>query len=135
MSKIVDGIRRTKVTFNILEKVVAAIAAMEPADRRDTTGRTLAIIRVLNQEGLLGKKRHLAAAIDFRLEALARLSHRPELRAWSLPGDVTGIIHVQPVVWKAVAVEPLLEEGDRPAFNADSFFRRLTALSKAAGRG
>lgn len=135
MSDIVDAIRRTKVTADILEKVVAALAAMESADRRDFTGRAVTTIRVLDEEGLLRQQPHLAAAIEFRLEALARLSHRPELKAWSLPGDIEGMIHVQRVVWKVVAAEPLREEGNRPAFDADSFFRRLTALSEAAGRG
>ncbi len=135
MSDIVGDIIRTKVTAEILEKVVIAFAAMEPADRRDFTGRAVTVIRVLDEEGLLGQHPRLAAAIEFRLEALARLSHRPELKAWSIPGDVEEMIYLQPLVWEAVAAEPLREESNRPAFDPDSFFRRLTALSKAAGRG
>jgi hypothetical protein len=134
VSDIVDAICRTKVKAKTLQRAVAVLAELDVEDR-DFEGRVIAIIRALNEDGSDRSQPHLAAAIEFRLEAFARLSQRPELKAWSLPGDVEGMMHVQHVVWKAVAAEPLRVEGNRPAFDADSFFRRLTALSDAAGRG
>ncbi len=135
MNGIVNAIFQTAVTPELLEKAVAAVAKLESDDRKDLTGRAMAIIRMLDEEGLSGHELHLAAAIDFRLEALARLVHRPEMKAWSLPGDMEGMLHVQRIVWEAVAAEPLVEDGDRAAFDPDGFFKRLTALSEAAGHG
>jgi hypothetical protein len=133
LSKIIDQIGRTKVTADMLEKVVAAFAAMEPADRRDITARAVTIIRVLDEEGHLSRP-DLATAIEFRLEALALLSNRSELKVWALPGEVPGLLHVQRVVFEAAATEPLLQKKNRPAFDPDSFFKRLTGLSDALGQ-
>jgi len=83
----------------------------------------------------LGKHRHLSAAIEFRLEALARLSDRPEMKAWSIPDNIDGVMHIQGVVLRAAAAEPLREEDNRPSFDPESFFRRLIRMSKEAGRG
>jgi len=54
LRKYVDEIFRTKVPADVLEKVVAAFAAMDPVDRSNVTGRAIRVARVLHEEGLLG---------------------------------------------------------------------------------
>jgi hypothetical protein len=56
MSDFVEKIFRTKVTAQLLQKVLAALAAMDAADRRDFTGRAVVVARVLHEEGLLEKQ-------------------------------------------------------------------------------
>ena len=130
-----DAIFQTKVTPEILGRVLQAFGEMEPEDRKDMTGRALMVIRILDEEGLLDEEPHLAAAIEFRLEALARLAARPELKAWSIPGDVKGMVRLDPVVLEAAASEPLRDFNNRVAFDPESFFKRLMYISGEAGHG
>ena len=131
----VEDIFRTKVTPEILAKVLSAFDTMEPEGLKDMTARVVTVNRLLDEEGLLDEEPHLAAAIQFRLEALARLAGRPELKAWSIPDDVAGMLHLNPVVLEATSSEPLKEENDRPVFDAKSFFKRLLSISHEEGRG
>ena len=119
----------------MLGKVLTAFGTMKPGDWNDMTARVVTVIRLLDEEGLLDEEPHLAAAIQFRLEALARLAGRPELKAWSIPDDVAGMLHLNPVVLQATSSEPLKEENDRPVFDAESFFKRLLSISHEEGRG
>ncbi len=57
------------------------------------------------------------------------------MKAWSIPDNIDGVMHIQGVVLRAAAAEPLREEDNRPSFDPESFFRRLIRMSKEAGRG
>ena len=87
MDNIVKAICDTKVDPKILGQVPEALAEMDQEDRRDFTVRSITVIRILDELSLLDTSPDLAAAIEFRLRAPARVSVRPELRAWSIPGD------------------------------------------------
>jgi hypothetical protein len=69
-------------------------------------------------------------AIQFRLEALAELSDHPKLLAWSMASDTEEMIFIRDEVLEAAAKEPLLEDGNRPAFDPESFFSRLLMLTE-----
>jgi hypothetical protein len=64
------------------------------------------------------------AAIDWRCLALARLYHRPEFKYWSVRSH-DGVITIGPILLEAAAIEPLIETGGEPGFDADRFFKRL----------
>jgi hypothetical protein len=74
------------------------------------------------------------AAIDWRLQALARLSTRPQFRNWSLAGPDGNAI-IAWTVLKAAATEPLIEIDGQPGFDADRFFERLVAMRKEDRHG
>jgi hypothetical protein len=74
-------------------------------------------------------------AIDFRLQALARLRKDSVLRGWSIPGAEPGLRYIHADVLKAAAQEPIIEdEAKQAAFDAESFRRRVLANAEARGR-
>ena len=131
-------VNRTRVTPEHLIEANLAIAEMVPEDRRDMTARAVRIIRLLEEKNMKGRNRpDMLTAITFRLEALARLElqkHR-EMGAWSRPGDETGQVFAHEDLFKAAALEPLISESERPAFEPVSFFQRLLSISKEQGHG
>ena len=132
MNKIVERIWRTQVTTDDLRMGLEALNDLPQEDRRDLTARALCLFRVFDGEPDLASK---TAAVDWRFEALARLSHRPELRAWSIPPDHMGKMMISETVLEAAAAEPLISVDDRPAFDPECFFKRLLALSGTDGTG
>jgi hypothetical protein len=79
------------------------------------TGRALAIRQMLVDEGITWTRvAALMSAIEFRMEASARLSRRPEMQAW-LPGDEK---EGYGDALRVAAAEPLLEHDGRPALLA-----------------
>jgi hypothetical protein len=77
----------------------------------------------------------LATAIDFRLTALARLQRDAALRGWSMPGQEPGAISISGDALKVAADEPLIENAEKQAaFDAESFRRRLLAVTEPDGR-
>jgi len=74
-----------------------------------------------------------AAAINFRFQALARISGRSEFKSWSLPNP-DGSAKIATSVLAAAATEPLIEIDGQLGFDADRFFKRLLAMTEGEGR-
>jgi hypothetical protein len=133
MSGIVQRILDAKVSAPDMERAFEAVHALLPEDRTDIAARIVCLIELFGAPG-----RHevspRVAAIDWRCQALARLSDRPELKNWSLPGLDDGI-QIAPTVLQAAATEPLIAIDGEPGFDADRFFKRLLTLTKEKGHG
>ncbi len=113
-----------------MECALEAISALPPQDRKDIGARAVCLIRMFGETEVSAR----VAAIDWRFQALARLSTRPEFRNWSLPGGDGGS-KITIAVLEASAAEPLIELDDLPAFDADNFFKRLLATTEEEGHG
>jgi hypothetical protein len=106
---------------------------MTPADRRDPVMRALCLVRLFGGSPNKDVTLHVTA-IEWRLQALARLAARPEFKAWSMPGDHDAV-EIAPDVLEVAAAEPLVEVDNEPGFEADAFFKRLLAITKGHGHG
>jgi hypothetical protein len=131
---IVREIFDAKVSAADMESALKAINAMPGEDRIDITARTICLIKLFDHRRDQTDVATLISAIDFRFEALAKLSRRPEFGCWSMPRR-DGSNSVAITVLEAAATEPLIELQKRPAFDADSFFKRLLVITEAEGRG
>ena len=130
MFGIVQQILSAKVSTAEMECALEAISSLSPEDRKDIGARAVCLIRMFGENEVSAR----VAAIDWRFQALARLSTRPEFRNWSLRG-CDGASKIAITVLEAAATEPLIELEDRPAFDADSFFKRLLAITEEEGHG
>ena len=134
MDKIVKSIFDTRVTAETLSVALAAIATLSQEERRDMTDRAVTIIAALDDAGLLDDQDDLPAAVEFRLRALAKLAKLTEFAAWSIPCDVEGAAHIDPIILAATATEPLIQVDQEPSFNPQSFFQHLLYISDSAGK-
>jgi hypothetical protein len=132
MPGVVQWILSAKVSAADLERALAAINALPPEERSDIAARVACLIEVFSEPG-----RHevcpRVAAIDWRLQALARMADCPELKHWSLPGCAGAKIPA--AVLEAAAAEPLIASESWPAFDAESFFKHLLSMTQAEGHG
>lgn len=92
------------------------------------------LFELLNRKGFGADTGALAVAINFRLEALARLLADDRLRGWSMPGTKPGMDFIHADLIKAAADEPVIEDAaGQAAFDAENFRRRV--LANAGTRG
>jgi hypothetical protein len=121
----------------LMKALLTCVDEMPPEQRSDVTGRSLGLIRYL-QDNLHGDVQFARAAtltsFEFRMSALARLQERPEYRAWVVKAQKNGdpnLIHE--VMVETAALEPLIERKKRHEFDHQSFLRR--ALERVAVEG
>jgi hypothetical protein len=111
------------------EEIVEAISAtLESADSGECYLRSLAMpIR------LFPTAPHKARAVIFRLQALAAMMERNELKDWMQPGGATFSPAGQTAVIAAVTCHPLsLVNGDI-AFEKESFLQRILEAATSHG--
>jgi hypothetical protein len=137
MASFLDDINRTKVTPELLIEIVQMHADMPADDRGVPEVRTLRIFELLKRKGLRARKiAGLAAAIDYRLSAVARLERVAALRGWTMPRPEAGAISISTAVLEAAAKEPLIQDAEgQAAFEVDRFRRRLLRAADPEGRG
>ena len=87
MRGIVERILRAKVSAADMERALEAVNALLPEDRTDSAARVVCRIELFGEPGR-NEVSARGAAIDWRFQALARLSVRPEFKNWSLPVTV-----------------------------------------------
>lgn len=129
-------VNRTQIDASLLVEANAAHADLPEKDRQDVTATGLAFIKLLHAKSLPDKRRRaLLLAIQFRLEALARLEvHKHvELGGWTIPSREEGMVFASQELFEAAAQEPLVEIDGEARFNKESFCMRLLALSKEHG--
>jgi|ERR1700722_5978440 len=135
MPGIVQRILEAEVTAADLDRALVAVNDMEPEDDdiprwspKALPSRVACLIELFGEPG-----RHevsaRVAAIDCRLQAIARLATRPEFKHWSIAGIISWI------VLEAAATEPLIELDGHLGFDADCFFQRLSAMSEERRNG
>ena len=128
MSGIVRRILEAKVSAADLERAVEAINELPHEDRKDIGARAVCLIELFGETEVSAR----VAAIDWRLQALARLTADPEFRNWLMPG---GAGKIAANVLAAAAIEPLIEREGEPAFDPQSFLERLLAMTEEEGHG
>ena len=131
MSGIVRRILGAKVSAADLQRALAAIEELPPEDQTDIAARIVCLIEAFGQPGHHEVSARVAA-IDWRLQALARLTAYPEFRNWLMPG---GAGKIAANVLAAAAIEPLIEREGEPAFDPQSFLERLLAMTEEEGHG
>jgi hypothetical protein len=132
----IEKVNQTKVTPDLLIEANLAVSDLESHDRSDFTARSIELLKIVDRMGLsVEKSSDVMTAISFRLEALARLEFEKhkEMGAWSMPGDVSGMVFAHADLFKVAACEPLVNVEEKAVFNAENFFKRLLAISKAHG--
>src|SRR5262245_10522172 len=82
-------------------------AEMPAEDRPVFEARAIRLFELLDRKGLGKDMGALAVAINFRLEALARLHANSMLRGWSMLDSEPGMNYIHAYLVKAAAEEPL----------------------------
>lgn len=136
---IAKQINAAPLTPELMKRLMTLVGDMPAEQRSDLTGRSIGIIRFLEEEypgQETFERASLITAFQFRMEALMNLRTRPEYRAWTLQlsahKEEPDVIHQ--VLVEAAATEPLIQRKKRPAFDPVSFFKRALAMSEAEGR-
>jgi hypothetical protein len=130
-----DEIARTPVTADDLGRALDAISKLRARDRYKLAARARCLTILFSEDEPERDVAAFGTAIEWRLVAFYRLTGRPELEPWSLPGKRRGTTSFAPAVLKAAAEATLIFHDERPAFDPDSFFKRLLAISECIGRG
>lgn len=76
-----------------------------------------------------------AAAVYFRMQALARLLVEDGIPGWTLPAMQDGSIPTEDAVFAAAAVEPLVEIDGDIAFQREPFLDKVLELAESLGTG
>lgn len=136
MPSILTSVNRTKVAPELLLDVIQMHSEMSAEDRPVLEVRMVRIFQLLTEKGLKGRRHaDVSIAIQFRLEALARLIKADATRGWTMPGKEPGATSVDTDLLTAAAQEPLIEGSDgHAAFDADSFQKRVLKTAEARGR-
>lgn len=133
MPDFLDLANKAPLTPALLSGAMEAIADMPEQDRRDMTARMLTIIRFLDWHSAADERQSLGLAINFRLQALARLIAEGGIRGFRHPGakKVMDWLH-EDVIRAAVAV-PLRVRDDDAVFDKDEFHDHLLAIASPSG--
>lgn len=99
-----------------------------PEEDRDFAARAACLARVFPGDYLT------VSAVNFRMEALARLTRHPTMRGWSLP-DQDGGVPTDETVFAVAAVHPLVKIEGKWGFEPESFFRAVLAAAENEGSG
>ncbi len=121
------------LTPELLAGAMEAIADMPDLDRRDMTARMLRVIRFLDEAEVGDARQDLGLAINFRLEALARLTAEGGLRGFRYAGVEKGSDWLHADVVRAATEVPLHERDDGAVFDAAEFHDRLLAIAQTLG--
>jgi len=125
---------RTRVTPELLCDVIKAHSEMPAEDRPVLEARMIRIFQLLDEKAPKGNRGDLSIAIEFRLEALARLIEADATRGWTMPG-AEGATSIDLDLLTAAAREKLIEGPDgHAAFDPDSFQQRVLRLTEAQGQ-
>ncbi len=129
-------VNRTKVVPELLLDVIKAHSEVPAEDRPVLEARIFRISQLLSGRGLKGRRHNdVLLAIQFRLEALARLIEADATRGWTMPGLESGVTSIDIDLLTAAAQEPLIEGPDgHAAFDADSFQKRVLKISETNGQ-
>jgi len=124
------------VLFKLLAAAVETIARLPERDRNNTASRAVALLRMMDKHQVPSASRSdLLMAIQFRLEALARLQDEPSYRVWSIKNGTSERYYVHADLVAAASGAPLLMTGLVARFEPQSFFKRVLEIAEARGPG
>jgi hypothetical protein len=133
---IMTRVNHTKVAPELLLDVIKVHSEMAAEDRPVLEARMFRIFQLLSEKGFKGNRHaDLSIAIQFRLEALAKLVKADATRGWTMPGKEAGATSIDIDLLTAAAQEPLIEGPDgHAAFDSDGFQKRVLRIAEAQGR-
>jgi hypothetical protein len=99
-----------------------------PEELRDWEGRMILLAKRFPHQP------YRALAADKRLQAMSALIATNTLPLGVLPQAQDGSHMVAESVFEAAAVEPLLQRGNKPFFEPESFLQRVLEFSEADGK-
>src|SRR6266851_4917134 len=135
MPNFLKRVNRTKVHPELLREVIEMHSAMEAEDRPVLEARIARIFHLLDEKGLMKDGGDLSIAIQFRLEALAKLIQKDATRGWTLPGSQPGVHSIDLDLLAVEAEERLIEGADgQIAFDAASLQKRVLQIAETRGR-
>jgi hypothetical protein len=108
-AKFKNDINATKVTAELLGKVMDMYAAMPPDERLVFEARAMRVLRLLEKAGVDADRGLLAMTITIRLMALDAMLEDSQVQGWILPGPEPGVTYVHADLLKAAAEEPIVE--------------------------
>lgn len=132
MNKTLQRANHAPVTAELLGGALEAINEMAAEDRSDMTARLLRIIRYLDEQGV-DERASILTAIEFRLEALARLSLDGDLKGFRHPSSENGAEWIHEDVVRCAAEIPLRARRHRLFFDRDEFHNHLLEIATPAG--
>lgn len=119
--RMIEQVNNVSVSKEDLIEAVQEIGELDP-EERDFTGHAITIVRLHSGEPEKVK------AIMFRLEALARLLAREGAPGWTLALPNEAVLTQEPV-FAAAAVQPMIEQNGRVAFERDSFLQKVLDMA------
>jgi hypothetical protein len=136
-----DVIKRVNdcpLPVELLEAAVHALAQL-PDEERDLGGRTLTLLRLLDQLDNANKLKDpadIGLSIEFRLEALSSLRDSPGYKGWAARTENRDMDLIHRDLLAAAAVEPIYgdENQRRVRFDESRFFERVLTITKGRGR-
>jgi hypothetical protein len=136
MSTYLKSVNRTKVPPDLLLDVIKMHGEMPVEDRPVLEARMVRIFQLLSDKGLKGRRHaDVSIAIQFRLEALARLIKADATRGWTMPSNEPGATSIDTDLLTAASKEPLIEGPDgQAAFDPDSFQKRVLSIAESKGQ-
>jgi len=134
--RLIKKAMKTPVDPDLLRLALSEFAKLDHRDRNDFEGRAFATFRLLEKNKTVKQQDRpwLPLAIEWRLSALAKLSERIEMKAFTIGPDKSGATWLSDDVLQVAAREPLIQK-DRYTveFSADSFLANLLRRAKPAG--
>lgn len=130
---ILEKANRTQVSPELLGEAMEIYANMPPEDRSVLDARLIRVFDFLRAKGFTGRREaDLAAAVNFRLTALARIVQSSLIQGRTLSDRGNPIPEQADVLVEAAAKETLVEDDDGcVAFDAGSFERRIVQLARS----
>jgi hypothetical protein len=140
-----DPIKDAKITVADMKAALDAVDSLPEEDRKDFTGRTIAVMRAFglltgrgSGQGLTDRDREQitkVTAVQIRIEAIAKLAKHPKFKAWSRESGTDGMLLIREDVLKAAAEVPLYDhQGKGSYFDPDEFFTHVLAVAEEDGR-
>ena len=125
-AEFVDSLNTVKLKEE--EIIVAIGAALDSAHSGECYMRSM-----MTAIELFPTAPHKARAIIFRLQALAVMMERNELKSWRQPGGATFTEAAQRAVIAAVTCHPLSLVDGEIAFEKESFLQRILEAAESHG--
>lgn len=116
------SVNRVRITGNQLLRFSDEVQAL-PKDLAGFVGASFVAAKHAR------KRPEEAAALIFRMQALAKLIEDEPLPGWTFPKAPDGSITTDQEVFKAAAMEPLIEREGHLVFDRESFTRRVLKIA------
>ncbi|MDB5540332.1 MAG: hypothetical protein JWQ89_2059 [Devosia sp.] len=135
-----ETVNETPLDIDLMKRLLTFVDEMSDEQRSDMTGRSVGLIRFLEEEGIGSDpemtRAYTLMAFEFRMEALSRLRDRPEYQAWSLQlGKAAGDPDDQRGARRDGSRAPAYSRKRAPGLEPEAFFASALLRTDVEGRG